>query len=824
MSAPNDPSESNGSDPTPPPALPEFTPASPSQSHAAPAYEAALAPAPEPATAPEPVPAAEPAPMAAAQPAPAAPGATAQAVDVDLAALRAKAELLGLVNPVPGLIVAGSTWAGGLIVSVLLMVLTAIAGATMGSGSIPTDMVSSGPLENTSGAGVLFAMPFQLLALAGLGSFGANIDAPIVGQIAFSIRLIPFLALCALILLPFFGARLVVRRRGGARLLGVAAEALLMGLVVAILVTLGALIFAVRAPVEDGITIAMHAAGADSFFGTWFIVGMAYAIGLIAASRGPRVHGRFSDVVPALRLAGLHAAVFTLVASIALWISAIIHAISSGDSMLGAIIGLPLLAIVLLGQVIAALCGLGMLGSVGVTGGIGGFGLGGSSMGGAQYAWLFDLPLYMWLIGLVLGLLVTVVIATAWGARRMMVPGDVTALAVSWAAVPAAYFIGGIVLAILGHVGMVLTGASDVLGGGMQGSAGLAPWVPFLALVVGAVVEGLSRVLGPLAGEIVPSFVERVVRGRSAVTAGAPVPSMGAPVAAGAQVPSSVSGGSSASADASASAAPATATLVAAPREPMTTEAKRRLLLILGLVGAALALVVAAIVTVVVVSSTVFSPKHQVEEYLDAVSAGSFGKASQLAPPNADNANRVLLTDEVGAKTTQRLTSYTIDDVKVSGDDAAVSATLEYDGKRSQKTFSVHRSGSRFVVFPEWKLADPEYSTVTFTVPKGLETVKVNGVAIPVAKLKTTGDEEGFTYAELPALPGSYEFTADAPSEYVQTVPATAVIGPDGATDPNMGAVFLGDEITPKGLEKLQADVNAKIDACAATGQASPAG
>lgn len=415
------------------------------------------------------VPAAAEAPSAApaadgAAPAPAAPS-------VDMAALGARATAPGFSNPLPGLVVAAATWVAGLVSAVVVMVLLTIAFA----GEAAKEVVSNatdGATDSLSGMGTLFALPFQLLALGGLGSLGMRADIPMLGDISVSVRFIPLLVTLALILIPFVGARLVVRRRGPSRLLGIIAESLLVGLVVAVLVTLGALIIAVSAPLDEGLTLRMHAAGADSFFGTWFIVGASYAAGLLFASRAAVHGGRFTDLAGAVRPVLLHALAYSVIAFLIVWIVGTVKTIADGGSLTTALLTVPMLSPVMMGQVIAALCGLGMLGSVGVSGGLGSYDMGGSGMGMTEYQSIFSTPWYVWLIALVLGLALLLAAAMLWGAGRTIIPGDIVATVVSWAALPLAYLAGAIVLMVIGYVG----GSASAVGqGAVTGWAGLAP-------------------------------------------------------------------------------------------------------------------------------------------------------------------------------------------------------------------------------------------------------------------------------------------------------------------------------------------------------------
>lgn len=763
---------------------------------------------------------------------PAAAGDVAMAAmpSPDLAAIRARAAALGISNPLPALAIAGIAWIGGLVAAVAVLGMLVLSGLIASEASTVSS-ATGGSSGDLSGIGILLAIPFQILALAGLGSFGGHVQLPFLGDFSASVRFIPFPVTLALVLIPFFGARLVARRRRRARALGVAVESMLAGAVVALLVTLGALAIAVRIPLDGSLSARLHAAGPDSLLGTWLMVGVAYALGQLTGEGLPSRTGRLNDLFSGARLAALHATVVSVLAFVGVWLYVVITAIRGGDDLTSAIFSTPLVALASLGQLVAGACGLGMLGAISARESLGSVGLGGSGLGSVEHISVFSAPWWVWLLSLLLGAILLLLAASAWGAGRTIVPGDIVAKVVSWAALPAVYFVGAVLLTVLGHV----SGSAWAPGEGSAGaSVGLAPWVPLLAALWGATVEGLSRLLSPLVRPYIPGVVVRLVRGQGSAaevtSAMAPTgaaqqaaPARSTVVAAGHASPAEAEAGPASTSSHTASAPAPVPLGGGAQPNPMTAVSRRRLLLILGGVGGGIAVVIGAMAAVVAIGSTVFSPEHEVEAYLDALAAGDYTAAAQIAPPNSPNANRVLLTDAVGAKTEKRITSYTIDDVQISGDQATVTTTLDQDGERAQQTFTVDRAGSRFLIFPAWRLQSIEYASLSFSVPPGVEKVTVNGVEIDTSSLEVTTDEGGYEVARLPVLPGRYQFSGPALGEYLEAEPITTTVRADGTwADSNGEYVYLEYLLNEAGKQKVQDDVNAYIDQCAATGQPRP--
>lgn len=358
-----------------------------------------------------------------------------------------------------------------------------------------------------------------------------------------------------------------------------------------------------------------------------------------------------------MRLAVVHALVVTVVVGLWLWVVFAVRAIADGQTQL-ALAPLVLLPL-LLGQVVAGVTGLSALssGTVAVTGTFGDIWGGGALTEGLS---LFDLPWYAWLIAIPLSLLTLVAVSVLWNHDRRVVPGSVTALVVSWAALPAVYFLGAVVLMGAGQVRLGLTASG--LGAGAV-TLSLAAWTPLLLAVAGILVELSSRLLAPFLAPVVPRGA--LARFRAPIGAG---PTPQAAPAPGAAVPAPPAPGTGAQ-----PAAP----VALGPARPLSPAVRRRLLLGGGTAGALLVVGVAAVIAINVVTSALFSPSRQVDAYLGALEDGRYGQALELAAPNVSHADRVLLTDEIGADTEGRLTAHSVEDVETDGDTATVTVTLE---------------------------------------------------------------------------------------------------------------------------------------------------
>ncbi|WP_370247795.1 hypothetical protein [Nocardioides sp.] len=400
-----------------------------------------------------------------------------------------------------------------------------------------------------------------------------------------------------------------------------------------------------------------------------------------------------------------------------------------------------------------------------------------SLAGQQQFAW--DLG---WFPGVALPLtavLLTLLAAVAWHLRRRH-DTVLLAQAGSWVWLPIASAVGALVVCVVSTVR--ISGAFEGVGGGT--TLHNAYWLVPVMAVWGGLTEALSRSVAPaLVGAVPAPLARRLAQGPRALE---PAP-----------------------------AAPVTRV----PMSPADRARARRALIGVGVVGG---LGLAAVVTVNVVGSTVYTPEKAAEAYLDALVDGDVATALELAPiedredlfGGDDAPSTALLTDEVYRAAADRITGYEITDVEEFGGSVEVSVDLEGVESEGDVTLTLSSSGSRAVLFDDWKVDDAGLLTsVSVPLPEGATGLTANGTAIEV-------DDTSGTGVDLWALPGTYRFDPYGGSRWLAPAETDTVV-PAGS----YGAY--ADLPQPEASQELKDAVTAEIDAllerCMAATEVDPA-
>ncbi|MGP5707922.1 hypothetical protein ACTXPC_05840 [Brachybacterium alimentarium] len=447
---------------------------------------------------------------------------------------------VGLVNPLQSLAVGAIAYAGAFLMAIVAVVLSVVAIVVNGLGN-PVDSalesVDMDQAEAGSGVASLLRLPFQLVAMATFGSF--DVDGTIEGvSFGAGLRILPFGITLVMVLLAFYGGRFVQKRQR-AGLLGIWTTSVLTGFGVALFTVLSAFILAERVPAEAGASISLHAAGFDTFFGAFALITLSLALGRLTVRARRSWWPLVADLPAAFKLAVSHALIVTVLGLCGVTIVSTIQALIDGETppMIYVLLLLPLIG----GHVLSFVTGLDMLSAA--TANIDGAGALSylmDGMNGTERATMFSLPWYTWLGGLLLGGLALLLASLLWQHQRRIVPHHVVSLGVSWIALPAAYFLGGLVLLVLSQASV----AAQLSGGGfffgdmrIGASVGLAAWTPLLAMMAGVIVELLSRFVAPFLTPFLPSaalswFRRPLAPAAAGVTSGA-VGAAGASSAAG---------------------------------------------------------------------------------------------------------------------------------------------------------------------------------------------------------------------------------------------------------------------------------------------------
>lgn len=455
---------------------------------------------------------AAPGPWSASAPsASAAPAGGSAAQNLSTAQVGETLTKIGIGNPLPTFVIGAAAYIVGLLASLLVIASAFVAALTADTGDLSggmTDPTGGGATPSSGGGGGfetivgLLGLPFQLVSLASFGSYDVEVGLGFLGSLTMSWRGLPLLTTIAMVFAGFVGARLVQRRWSSNGVLGAALWSGISGLTVAVVAVVVVRLTAFS--VEDystGVSISMHSAGADMFFGTWVLIGVPLFLGHMAGLTKPAWWPLVADLAAAPRLVIAHALAFALpVGIIGLIGGAIALAVDGdGQSVLTLLLALPVWG----PTALAFLPGMGMLVvpvSLYVQGDVETFGI----QDNGRYYWFFDLPWYVWVPMVLIALVVPLLIAVLWNRDRQIEKGNVLGLIASWAALPIAYTVGSIIL-----LALVWTSAQAQMG--MMGSlvfhAGLAIWMPVIAFLIGAVVEVISRFGAPFVDRFVPGFL-----------------------------------------------------------------------------------------------------------------------------------------------------------------------------------------------------------------------------------------------------------------------------------------------------------------------------
>lgn len=238
---------------------------------------------------------------------------------------------------------------------------------------------------------------------------------------------------------------------------------------------------------------------------------------------------------------------------------------------------------------------------------------------------------------------------------------------------------------------------------------------------------------------------------------------------------------------------------------------------LVGIVAGGAAIVLLAVAGIVgySVGSTSHSADRPVRAFLDDLTAGRVDDALTAAGIKRDKGD-VLLTDAAYAKATGKVTDYRIAATRDDGDTATVTAYLRQDGRDVSSTFTLDKTGTDWGVFPVWSLQAPELESVDVDVrgPAGSK-LTVGGQSVTTSKDGT---------AELTALPGTYAVALDGGKWFSADAAKATVSGFGGPGAEASSPVTMTTKLTPAGEQSAEAAVDAWVDGCIASTDASPKG
>ena len=260
-----------------------------------------------------------------------------------------------------------------------------------------------------------------------------------------------------------------------------------------------------------------------------------------------------------------------------------------------------------------------------------------------------------------------------------------------------------------------------------------------------------------------------------------------------------------------------------APGVPKKSNPKLRRRLIIGgsiAAGLLVILVVGGFFTVRQLSQTVYSPKVEVEQYLQAIVDGDVEAALAMLPGDGAEGyglDYALMSNEVYAKVENRIDGFEVTKVEYDGFVADVSAEVSQGDSAQPMTFSLYEDGTEAVFFKKWELQAPqERWSISYFPDSNTSAATVNGVEIEVP-------EDGASFA---VLPGDYVFDAPEGNQYVSYGAAEERSIRLADTEPASGAepVSFSSEITDAAREEIKAQTKAHLAACLKSTELQPKG
>ena len=442
-------------------------------------------------------------------------------------------------NPLPTLGAAFASYVTGLIVAAIVVGLPILGSMVLDMPSIVPDPKTG--LASAAGGQVdpdtpeflyILGAPFQVVSMAFLGSYtnSSTVKGNFAGQddatlTAYShLGLVPFLVLAAVLVGAFFASRFVAKRRPNEGAVAIWVQAVMASFAVALVSTLLTWALAVRASDKTDAYgmkyeshLSIHAAGILPFLGILVLLTLALVAGRYSVRALPKKWPLVSEYFDAAKLVLLYAVTAAIVGSLSSVIVVLITAINDGHfgDTLKSLVMLVLTLPATLLTVLFTHFGLVTFSPVNYAAGNG------------QYAGLllnheddmvsvFTLP-HWWMIlpAIPFAFVLMFVFAGVWAKSRRRVQGNMLATVTSWAALPAVFFVLSVIGIIFATINTSYgaSGAKEVLeAAGLtnfegDAHAGVSLATPFIAAIVGILIEVISRFIAPFYSAFVPAVV-----------------------------------------------------------------------------------------------------------------------------------------------------------------------------------------------------------------------------------------------------------------------------------------------------------------------------
>ncbi len=225
---------------------------------------------------------------------------------------------------------------------------------------------------------------------------------------------------------------------------------------------------------------------------------------------------------------------------------------------------------------------------------------------------------------------------------------------------------------------------------------------------------------------------------------------------------------------------------------------------------------VVAVGLLAVVGSVVYNtmaeqraPEHRVEAFLDNLVDGKVEAALSEAGIKVTDED-VLLTDKAYSAAGDTITGYSLKQAKTKDGKSTIAATLKTESGSFNQNFTLESMGKELLFFDMWHIDGLK-----------LDSVDVSSVGAPSGASITLGGKTIDQQTDaLRVFPGRYSADIVGTDMYTGASVTATVSGMGGGDPAEFSEANI--ELTDAGIAAVKTEVDAYLDACAATGVIAP--
>ncbi len=252
----------------------------------------------------------------------------------------------------------------------------------------------------------------------------------------------------------------------------------------------------------------------------------------------------------------------------------------------------------------------------------------------------------------------------------------------------------------------------------------------------------------------------------------------------------------------------------AAPKgKPLTAKQKTGII-----IGAVVVGVIAVLgIAYAVLNATVFSPQSVADRYVAALSSGDYEEANNIADPQLDQDQHLLLTNKAAQTENATITNARVTGITDSADGSKlVNVTYTIGGEPVNDTFTMAPSGSQFLIFRDWTVTTPLLKEITVSTDAATPGLTINGVEVGEENAVSGSFGSDLVFK---VYPGTYRIAVTETEFITESGDGPATVSTNGST-----YAYTSVEATDALVQAVQDGLDAQLQTCAASTEFEPEG